>query len=148
MLLELLGVDSICGLDPDLMGIYFMNLTTHCRFAACSTTLSQGLNLIRGHKYTSFYVFSLPHLGEKFFVHSIIFDFVCRLDHDDSFDEAMKLRKNIRQKKMLYYILTNSVNKTQLDLIKIVSRVFGRTSRYRVAGILSRMQKSLARFFS
>ena len=58
----LLGVGSICGLGPDLVGIHSISLAARCRVAACSTTLNRGLEKIstaRGHNYTPFSL-SLP----------------------------------------------------------------------------------------
>ena len=63
----LLGVGSMCGLGPDLVGIHSISLAAGYRVATCSTTLSQGLgkiNTARGHNCTP--IFALSHLGEKF----------------------------------------------------------------------------------
>ena len=49
---NLLGVGSVCGLGPDLVGIHSISLAARYRVAACSTTLGQGLEKIqtaRGH---------------------------------------------------------------------------------------------------
>ena len=54
---DLLGVGSVCGLGPDLVGIHSVSLAARYRLAACSTTLSQGLekiNMARGHNCTPF----------------------------------------------------------------------------------------------
>ena len=37
---NLLGVGSVCGHGPDLVGIYSISLAVRYRVAACSTTLS------------------------------------------------------------------------------------------------------------
>ena len=61
---KLLAVGSVCGLDPDLMGIHSLSLAGRCRVAACSTTLSRGLEQIstaRRHSYTP--LFALSRLG-------------------------------------------------------------------------------------
>ena len=50
-----LEVGSVCGLGPDLVGIHSINLAAHYRVAACSTTLTQGLEKVsaaRGHNRT------------------------------------------------------------------------------------------------
>ena len=39
---NLLGVGSVCGLGPDLVGIHSFSLAPRYRVAACSTTLCQG----------------------------------------------------------------------------------------------------------
>ena len=44
---NLLGVGSVCGLGPDLVGIHSISLAARCRAAACSTTLNQGLERIQ-----------------------------------------------------------------------------------------------------
>ena len=62
-LLTFLRVGSVCGLGPDLVGIHSISLAARCRVAACSTTLSQGLekiNLARGHNCTPLFALSLP----------------------------------------------------------------------------------------
>ena len=82
----LLGVGSVCGLGPDLMGIHSSSLAARYRVAACSTTLRQGLEKIhsaRGHTCTPIFALS-PVWEEEFLVHSMAcstadaFDIVCR----------------------------------------------------------------------
>ena len=49
---NLLGVGSVCGLGPDLLGIRSISLGDRYGTAACSNTLNQGLEKIqaaRGH---------------------------------------------------------------------------------------------------
>ena len=61
----LLGVGSVCGFGPDLVGIHSLNQAARYRVAACSSTLGRGLEKIstaRGHKCTL--SFSLP-FGKK-----------------------------------------------------------------------------------
>ena len=63
---SLLGVGSVCGIGPDLVGIRSISLAARYRVAACSTTLSRGLEKIstaRGHNCTPFC--SLYHLGKR-----------------------------------------------------------------------------------
>ena len=65
----LLGVGSVCGLGPDLVSIHSLSLEARYRVAACSTTLSRGLEKIssaRGHNCIPF--FALP-LGQKSLFH-------------------------------------------------------------------------------
>ena len=49
-----LGVGSVCGLGPDLVGIHSVSLAAHCRTAACSNTLSQGLEKIQAARAFDF----------------------------------------------------------------------------------------------
>ena len=52
---SLLGVGSVCGLGPDLVGIHSISLAAHYRVAACSSTLRRGLEKVseaRGHNCT------------------------------------------------------------------------------------------------
>ena len=44
---SLLGVGSVCGLGPDLIGIRSVSLAARYRTAACSNTLNQGLEKIQ-----------------------------------------------------------------------------------------------------
>ena len=44
---NLLGVGSVCGLGPDLVGIHSISLAARYRVAACSTTLGQSLEKIQ-----------------------------------------------------------------------------------------------------
>ena len=63
---NLLGVGSVCGHGPDLVGIHSISLAARYRVAACSTTLRQGLEKIqtaRGHNSAP--IFSLCWLGER-----------------------------------------------------------------------------------
>ena len=66
---NLLGVGSICGLGPDLVGIHSISLAARHRVAACSTALSQCLekiNTARGHICTL--IFPLSPIWEKEFL--------------------------------------------------------------------------------
>ena len=93
-----LGVGSVCGLGPDLVGIHSISLAARYRVAACSTTLTQGLDKSKRswtqlHSY--FRSLSL-HSGRKnfFFFPSMAystadaFDIIRRLDRYDTLDEA------------------------------------------------------------
>ena len=65
----LLGIGSVCGLGPDLVGIHSLSLAARYRVAACSTTLSRGLekiNTARGHNCTP--LFALSPIWEKNFL--------------------------------------------------------------------------------
>ena len=71
---NLLGVGSICGLGPDLVGIHSISLAARYRVAAWSTTLHRGLEKIQtagGHNCTP--IFVLSPIWEKEFVPSMAF---------------------------------------------------------------------------
>ena len=58
----LLGVGSVCGLGPDLVGIHSISLAARYRTAACSNTLNQGLDKIqaaRGYNFAP--IFAAPN---------------------------------------------------------------------------------------
>ena len=96
ILSNLLGVGSVCGLGPDVVGIHSISLAARYRVAACSTTLSQGLEKIqtaRGHNCAP--IFALSSVWEKEFLAPSVacstanaFDIVCRLDRDGKLDEV------------------------------------------------------------
>ena len=53
--LPFLGVGSVCGLGPDLVGMNSISLAARFRVAACSSTLRWGLEKVsaaRGPNYT------------------------------------------------------------------------------------------------
>ena len=64
---KLLGVGSVCGLGPDLVGIHSISLAARYRVAACSSTLSRGLESQKG-AWTQLHSFllSLPFGKESF----------------------------------------------------------------------------------
>ena len=67
------GVGSVCGIGPDLVGIHSISLAGRYRVAACSTTLSRGLEKISkagGHNCTPLFVLS-PILEKEFLVASM-----------------------------------------------------------------------------
>ena len=83
------------------MGIHSLSLAARYRVAACSTTLSRGLEKIRtarGHKCTPLFALS-PIWEKEFLVPSMAFstanafDIVCRLDRDDTLDEVPQNEK-------------------------------------------------------
>ena len=90
---NLLGVGSVCGLGPDLVGIHSISLAARYRAAACSTTLNLGLEKIqtaRGHNFAL-------HTGEKEFLAPSMacstadaFNFVSRLDDNSKERERRK----------------------------------------------------------
>ena len=125
---SLLAVGSVCGLGPGLVGIHSISLAARCRVAACSTTLSRGLEKIitaRGHNCTPLFALS-PIWEKEFLVPSMAFstanafDIVCRLDRNDTLDEVPHTQKSTRLP--LGFFLTNSIDKTLLDLFLAVPR--------------------------
>ena len=83
---SLLGVGSVCGLGPDLVGIHSISLAARFRTAACSNTLNQGLEKIQVSRAFDFApVLALSSIWEnEFFAPSMArstaeaFDIVCR----------------------------------------------------------------------
>ena len=72
---KLLAVGSVCGLGPDLVGIHSISLAARYRVAACSSTLSRGLEKVstaRGHNCTPLFALS-PVWEQEFLVHSMAF---------------------------------------------------------------------------
>ena len=98
---KLLAVGSVCGLGPDLVGIHSISLAARYRVAACSSTLSRGLEKVgtaRGHNCTPLFALS-PAWEQEFLAPSMAFntanayDIVCRLDRDDTFDDVLPSKK-------------------------------------------------------
>ena len=95
---SLLGVGSVCGLGPDLVGIRSISLAARHRTAACSNTLNQGLEMLHAAQAYDFAaVLALSPIWEKDFLApsmsrstSDAFSIVCRLDHDGKLDEALR----------------------------------------------------------
>ena len=94
---SLLGVGSVCGLGPDLVGIHSISLAARYRTAACSNTLNQGLEKIQAARAFDFApILALCPYWEKEFLApsmarstAVAFNnVVCRLDHDGKHDEV------------------------------------------------------------
>ena len=128
ILSTLLGVGSVCGLGPDLVGIHSISLAARYRTAECSSTLNQGLKKIqaaRGHKSTPIFAFS-PIWEKEYLVPSMAystadaFGIVCRLDRNDTLDEVSHKTKG--RKLQLACFWTKFINKTLLDLSLAVPR--------------------------
>ena len=98
---NLLGVGSVCGLGPDLVGIHSFGLAAPYRTAACSNTVNQGLEKIQAARAFDFAPFLAlcPSWEKEFLAPSMArstadaFHIVCRLDHDGKFDEASQNQK-------------------------------------------------------
>ena len=66
---SLFGVGSVCGLCPDLVGIHSISLAARYRTAACSNTLSQGLEKIQAaREYDFALVLALTSIWEREFL--------------------------------------------------------------------------------
>ena len=66
---SLFGVGSVCGLGPDLVGIHSISLAARYRTAACSKTLSQGLEKIQAARAYDFApVLALSYTGTRNFL--------------------------------------------------------------------------------
>ena len=139
---NLLGVGSVCGLGPDLVGIHSISLAARYRVAACSTTLSEGLDKIqtaRGHNCAPMFALS-PVWEKEIFAPSMAcstanaFDIVCRLDRDGKLDE-------VPQKVAAGLLLDKLHEQDFAGLISLrASKVLEPISRYRVADILPHMK--------
>ena len=99
---HLLGVGSICGLGPDLVGVHSISLAARYRVAACSTTLTRCLEKIQTGSWTQLhsYFLSLSPVWEKELLVSSMaystadaFDIVCRLDCNGTLDEVPQNKK-------------------------------------------------------
>ena len=122
------------------VGIHSISLAARYRVAACSTTLSGGLekiNTARGHNCTP--LFALSPIWEKNFLFPLLahstagaFDIVCRLDRNDTLDEV---RQNNKQK-VATGLLLDKLHKLGSAGLRSsrASRALGPISRYRAAG--------------
>ena len=125
---------------------YSISLAARYRVAACSTTLSQGLDKIqttRGHGCTR--IFPLSPIWEKEFLAPSMacntanaFDIICRLDDDGKLDEVPQNKKQ----KIATGPLVDTLHEKDFagPLSLRASEVLGPISRYRVADILPRMK--------
>ena len=88
---SLLGVGTVCGLGPDLVGIHSISLAARYRTAACSNTLNQGLAKIQAARAFDFApILALCPNWEKDFLAPSMSRSTAdgRLDHDGKLDEA------------------------------------------------------------
>ena len=112
----------------DLVGIHSISLAARCRLAACSSTLSRGLEKIgtaRGHNCSPLFALSLS-FGKKNFLflpwlstlrmHMMLFVGWTVMTH------LMKFHKTKSRKLPLGYFWTNSIDKTLPDLFLAVPR--------------------------
>ena len=100
---SLLGVGSVCGLGPDLVGIHCISVAARYRTAACSSTLSEGFEKIqaaRAYDFASVLALS-PIWDKKFLAPSMArstadaFNIVCRLDHNGKLDEFSQKKQKV-----------------------------------------------------
>ena len=147
--LRFLGLATFVALALIWWRIHSLSLAARYRVAACSTTLSRGLEKIgtaRGHNCTP--LFALSPIWEEFLVPSMAsstasaFDIVFRLDLDDTLDEVPQSKKQ----KIATGLLLDKLHKQDFAgfLSGRASRVLGPISRHRVADILHHM-KSVSR---
>ena len=136
----LLGVGSVCGLGPDLVGIHSISFAARYRVAACSTTLRQGLEKIQTAREHN----SAPLWEKEFLAPSMAcstadaFDIVCRLDRDGKLDEVPQ---NKMQKVATGLLRDQLYEQDFAGPISVrASIVLEPIRRYRVADILPRMK--------
>ena len=158
---SLLGVGSVCGLGPGVVGIHSISLAARCRTAACSNTLNRGLEKIQAARAYDFtHVLALSPIWEKEFIApsmarctSDAFDIVCRLDRDGKLDEASRDKKQ----KVATGLLRDKLYTQNFagPISSRASKVLGPISHYRIADILPHMKLrvllvlgSLLAFFS
>ena len=134
-------------LAPYVVLVHFsISLGARYRVAACSTTLSQGLEKIhsvRGHNGAPIFALS-PVWQKEFLAPSMAcstanaFDIVCLLDRNGTLDEAPQHKKQ----KVAAGLLLDKLHKQDFagPLSSRASRVLGPISRYRVADILLHMK--------
>ena len=107
---KLLGIGSVCGLGPDLVGIHCISQAARYRVAACSSTLRRGpekVSTARGHNCTLLFAPS-PAWEQEFLFPSLAFnaanayDIVCQLDRDDTLDDVPQNQKT-RKFPLVYF---------------------------------------------
>ena len=134
------GVGSVCGLGPDLVGIHSVSLAAPCRTAACSNTLSQGLQKIQAAREYDFApVLTLSPLWDEFLTPSTdAFNSVCCLDRNGKLDESPQDKK---QKAATALLRDKSHEQDFARPISLrASRILGLVSRFRIAQILPHMK--------
>ena len=143
---SLLGVFSVCGLGPDLVGIRSISLAARKRTAACSNTLNQGPEKIQAARaYDLAPVLALSPIWEKDYHApsmsrgtSDAFNVVCRLDHDGKLDEASRNKKQ----KVATGLLSDKLHTQDFCWTNPLSghQNSGPISRYRVESVLHHMK--------
>ena len=141
---SLLGVGSVCGLGPDLVGIHSISLAARYRTASCSNTLSQGFEKIQAARaYDPAPVLALSSSWEKGI--SCVdrsttgtFNIVRRLDHHGKLDDVPQDKK---QKAATTWLRDELKRQDFPGPISLrASRILGLVSRFRIMEILRRMK--------
>ena len=143
---SLLGVGSVCGLGPDLVGSHSISLVARYRTAACSNTLSQGLQKIQAApEYDFAPVLAISSIWEKEFLNPSMasstadaFNVVCFLGRNGKFDDSPQDKKQ----KAATNLLRDELHRQDFagPISLRASKVLGPISRYRVADILPHMK--------
>ena len=139
---SLLGVGSVCGLGPDLVGIHSISLAARYRTAACSNTLNQGLEKIQAVRE---YDLALSPMWDKEFLAPSMarstaeaFNMVCCLDRNGKLDDSPQDKKQEAATTLLRDKLHTQDFAGPISLR--ASKVLGTISRHRIADILPRMK--------
>ena len=143
---SLLCVGSVCGLGPDLVGIRSVSLAARYGTAACSNTLSQGLEKIqaaRGYDFAPIFAVS-SDWEKKFLAPSMArctakaFNIVCCLDRSGKLDgspldKKQKAATALTRDKLYEqdFAVPNSVR---------ASGILGPISRFRIVEILPHIE--------
>ena len=142
---SLQGVDSVCGLVLDLVGIHSISLAARYR-TACSNTLSQGLQKIQAAGESVFPpVLALSSIWHNEFLAPSMarstaeaFNVVCCLDRNGKLDDSPQDKK---QKAATTLLRDESKRQDFAGPISLrASKVLGPISRYRIADILPHMK--------
>ena len=145
---SLLGVGSVCGLGPDLVGIHCISLAARYRTAACSNTLSQGLEKILATRaFDVAPILALSSNWEREFLAPFLarstadaFNIVCSLDRNDKLDDVPQDKKQ----KAATSLLRDELHWQHFagPISFRASTVLGPISRYRIADMLFHMKRA------
>ena len=142
----LLGVGSVCGFGPGLVGIHSVCLAARYRTAACSNTLNQGLDKIQAAQAFDFApILALCTTWEKEFLAPSMarstadaFNKVCRLDRNGKLDEVSQDKKQ----KVATSLFCDKLHTEDFagPISLGASKFLGPVSRYRIADTLHHMK--------
>ena len=142
----LLGVGSVCGFGPDLVGIHSVCLAARYRTAACSNTLNQGLEKIQAARAFDFApILALCTTWEKEFLAPSMarstadaFNKVCRLDRNGKLDEVSQDKKQ----KVATSLFCDKLHTQDFagPISLRASKFLGLVSRYRIVDTLYYMK--------
>ena len=143
---SLLGVGSVCGLGPDLVGIHSISLAARHRTASCSNTLSQCLQKNQAAREDKFApVLAFSSIWEKEFLAPSMarstadaFNMVCCLDRNGKLDDSPQDRKH----KAATTLLRDEIKRQDFagPISLRASKGLGPISRFRVVEILLHMK--------